>query len=291
MHVAASRPARRAGSPSARAVRAARSSSPKTSAFDRASPTGVDRRACPSRRLQRAVAARDVVALEERRGRQHHVGVARGVGHHLVEDDGEEIVALEPAQHAPLVGRRDRRVAVVDEQHLDRRIGVLGQRAAELVHVDDARRGLRRADPGAVDAPRRRVAHRVAAAAHAELAADGRQREDGQRRRCRRCGCAPAPTRSGSAPGARRRTARRPRASASAGTPASAAARSNVHGSRALAQLVAAPLVWRVEERVGRRGLLRTGTGESRARRQVGARPHGQVEVGLLRERASCADR
>ena len=37
------------------------------------------------------------------------------------------------------------------------------------------------AQPGALDVPRRRVAHRVAAAAHAELAADGRQRQHRQR--------------------------------------------------------------------------------------------------------------
>ena len=46
-----------------------------------------------------------------------------------------------------------------------------------MVHVDDARVGLGRVDPRALDVPRRRVAHRVAAAAHAELAADRRQRE------------------------------------------------------------------------------------------------------------------
>ena len=69
----------------------------------------------------RAVAPGDVVVLEERRRRQHDVGVARGVGEDLIEDDGEEIVALQPLEHPVLVGHRRQGIAVVDEQHLDRR--------------------------------------------------------------------------------------------------------------------------------------------------------------------------
>ena len=87
-----------------------------------------------------AVALRDVVVLEERRRRQHDVGVHRGVGHHLLEDDGEQIVALEALAHAILIGHGRERIAVVDEQHRDRRVLVLGQRPAEMVHVHDARR-------------------------------------------------------------------------------------------------------------------------------------------------------
>ena len=41
-----------------------------------------------------AVALRDVVVLEERRRGQDDVGEARRVGHHLVEDDREQILAL-----------------------------------------------------------------------------------------------------------------------------------------------------------------------------------------------------
>ena len=44
-----------------------------------------------------------------------------------------------------------------------------------MVHVDEAGAGLGRVDPRPLDVPGRRVAHRVAAAAHAELAADRRQ--------------------------------------------------------------------------------------------------------------------
>ena len=95
----------------------ARSSSPKTSAFGRASPTR-SMTGLAEPQADRAVAAGEVVALEERRRRQQHVGVARRVGHHLVEDDGEQVVALQSAQDAALVGRRHRGVRVVDEQQL-----------------------------------------------------------------------------------------------------------------------------------------------------------------------------
>ncbi len=50
-----------------------------------------------------------------------------------------------------------------------------------MIHVDDAGVRLRRIDPAALDVPRRRVAHRIAAAAHAEFAADRRQRQDRHR--------------------------------------------------------------------------------------------------------------
>ena len=132
--------------------------------------------------MDRTIRLGEIVALEERGRRQQHVGVQRGVGHHLFEHHGEQIVAFEPAEDAALIGNGRRGVAVVDEQHVNRRIVVLGQRAAEVIHVDDARVGLGRIDPRAIDIPRRRVAHRIAAAAHTELTADGRQRQHGHRR-------------------------------------------------------------------------------------------------------------
>ncbi len=131
----------------------------------------------------RAVSLRDVVVLEKRRRRQQDVRVPRGVGEDLLEDDGEEILALQPFEHAVLIGHRRQRVAVVDEQHLDRRVPELEQRAAEMVHVDEAGGRLGRVvDPRRrLDAERGGVAHRVAAAADAELAADRRQRENSGR--------------------------------------------------------------------------------------------------------------
>ena len=126
------------GSSSLRARPSRAHSSPNTSAFDRASPTAsMTGRA--ELEADRPVRLGEIVALEERRRRQHDVGVERRVGHHLLEDDGEEILALEAAEDAPLVGHRRRRIAVVDEQHVDGRVVVLGQRAAEMVHVDEAR--------------------------------------------------------------------------------------------------------------------------------------------------------
>ena len=93
---------------------------------------------------ERAVGAREVVVLEEGRRRQHDVGIEARVGEHLLEDDGEEILALQALQHALLVGHRHGRVAVVDEQQLDRRIHRLGEHAPELVHVDGACRARAR---------------------------------------------------------------------------------------------------------------------------------------------------
>ena len=46
-----------------------------------------------------------------------------------------------------------------------------------MIHVDQARRRLVGGDPGTIDVPGGGVAHGISAAADAELAADGRQRE------------------------------------------------------------------------------------------------------------------
>ena len=47
-----------------------------------------------------------------------NVGVARRVGHDLVEHDREEILPCETLEHARLIGHADGRIAVVDEQDL-----------------------------------------------------------------------------------------------------------------------------------------------------------------------------
>ena len=102
--------------------------------------------------------------------------------------------------------------------------------------------GSGRADPRALDVPRRRVAHRVAAAAHAELAADGRQRQHGHRRVAAVAVAleAPAAAHERRRAASRRdpRTARAPPRS----MPARSAARSNVHGS-ARSRSWSAPMV------------------------------------------------
>ena len=96
------------------------------------------------------------------------------------------------------------------------------------------RRRFRRADPGLLDVPRCRVAHRVAAAADAELAADRRQR---QHRHGRVAAVAVAFEPPAAADQRRRASAysSAARSSASASMPASAAARSNVQRRRARA--------------------------------------------------------
>ena len=155
--------------------------SPNTSALERASPTA-STTGQRHRHVDRPVRLGEVVAFEEGRRRQHDVGVQRGVGHHLLEHDREQILAFEAAQDASLIRDRDRRVAVVDEQHVDGRVVVLGQGAAEMIHVHQARVRLVGADPRPGDVPRRGIAHRIAAAADAELSADRRQREHRHRR-------------------------------------------------------------------------------------------------------------
>ena len=125
----------------------------------------------------RTIAAREVVVLEESRRRQHQVRIHRGVGEHLIEDHREQILALETANDAALIGQDRDRVAVVNEQHVDRGAFGLGEDAADLVHVDRARRRLLVDKPRPLDIPRRRIAHRVAAASHTELAGDRGQRE------------------------------------------------------------------------------------------------------------------
>ena len=69
-----------------------------------------------------AVAAAELAMLEERRRRQHDVGELRGVGHHLLVDDDEQVLAAELLDERALVRRGRRRVRVVDEQALDRRL-------------------------------------------------------------------------------------------------------------------------------------------------------------------------
>ena len=78
--------------------------------------------------------------------RQHDVRVAGGVGHELLADHREEVLAPEPGERAALVGRDDRGVGVVDEQRLDRRVELelAGERRAQLPLVDDPGPG---ADP------------------------------------------------------------------------------------------------------------------------------------------------
>ena len=108
-----------------------------------------------------AVGFEDVPVFQLGGGRQHIVGIVGGVGLELLQHHGEEIVTAQTGQHGSLIGRDRGRVAVVDDQRLDRRAGFLrrgngidrarvvvglgqvgrvqAQRIAQTVHVDGAR--------------------------------------------------------------------------------------------------------------------------------------------------------
>ena len=98
--------------------------------------------------VQMSVGLVQVIVLELRGGGEQHVRVVGGVGLEVLEDDGEEVLAPQPAQHALAIGSDRRRVRVVDDHRLDRRIVGLGQRFAEARHVDGA--DVLRAEAGAL---------------------------------------------------------------------------------------------------------------------------------------------
>ena len=88
--------------------------------------------------LERRVSARgvEVVVLEERRGRQHHVGERRSLGHELLVHAGEQILAREARVHLVQLRADHRRVGVLDQQSGHRRaaferLGVAGENRAE----------------------------------------------------------------------------------------------------------------------------------------------------------------
>ena len=86
----------------------------------------------------------------------------------------------EPGPDLLLRRHRHEGIAVVDEEELDRPGAAHGERVAQEVHVDDARRRLLgRRERLAVDLPPGGgVGQRVTAAPHAELSRDRRQRQD-----------------------------------------------------------------------------------------------------------------
>ena len=89
--------------------------------------------------------------LDLHRSRQQDVGVARGVGHEVIDDHGEQVVARQAAAHAGLVRDAGRRVGGQHQQRLHRRIAAIEQAFPEPGHVQGPGR------PGAkVVAPQRR---------------------------------------------------------------------------------------------------------------------------------------
>ena len=133
-------------------------------------------------------------------GRQHIVGMVRGVGAEVLQHHGEQVLAGESCGHPGRVGRDRHRVAVVDHQRLDarpaaqfRRSRLGQQRVADVGHVDAARaaagqqvralqlgvaqrlvpaRGRQQQPPGAVSPGAHQAGqqcnqpHRIAATAH-----------------------------------------------------------------------------------------------------------------------------
>ena len=63
------------------------------------------------------------LVLEECGRRQNDVGVVGGVGKELLVHHGEQVRTPQAANHFIVVGTNRRRIGVVDEQRLDRRIG------------------------------------------------------------------------------------------------------------------------------------------------------------------------
>ena len=94
--------------------------------------------------LEMHLAARgiEVVVLEEHGGRQHDVGQLRRVGHELLVDADEQVVAQRsPARTLAAFGSDRHRVGVLDQHRVDRRP------AAERVTLADQDR----ADPRLVE--------------------------------------------------------------------------------------------------------------------------------------------
>ena len=124
-----------------------------------------------------------VELLELRRRRQDDVGVVGGVGEELLADHREQVVAGQSLQRQVLVRGLGDRVAVVDEQGLDRRVEVEapGQRRAQLELVDNTGAGpdhVGAVQPVPVDRERPQRKLQQAAADVAPGADEGRQAGD-----------------------------------------------------------------------------------------------------------------
>ena len=111
----------------------------------------------------------DVVVLQKHCGRQDDVGVARGVGHELLVDAGEQIFARKTAAHFLLMRRDGERVRVLNKHRSDGRAAL--QRLG-LASQDCA-------NPGLVETPHAQIAdvepldHRLLQLVHAAIAVEG----------------------------------------------------------------------------------------------------------------------
>ncbi|EXI68478.1 MAG: hypothetical protein AW08_01260 [Candidatus Accumulibacter adjunctus] len=127
--------------------------------------------------VQMAVGLVDVQLFHVAARRQQDVGIVGGVGLEEVVYDGEQVVAGKPAHHLARLWGDCQRVAVVDEDRLDRRPRVQ-QVVADGAHVDDARRRMRHQ----VGPFERGRVHRVIARGGQQDAAGGVAPGTGERR-------------------------------------------------------------------------------------------------------------
>ncbi len=242
---------------------------------------GRDRR-CRVLEDESPVPSRDLPPLQKRRRRENHVGVARRVRHHGIEDHREEILPLEPGPN-PFLGRdRHQGVGVVDEQQVDRVRSGRGKGRAEAVHVHEAGCGLGRGGarrPVHIP-PGRGIRKRVAAPPHAELPGHGRQGQDRGDRRASVAAALRAPSAS----------QRRRGCVGVDGGETLDVLRTNagLGGGSLRSPGVGAPLELGGAGRVGLQELsIRPAVGEEPADhgerdRKVRARVHGEMEVGAL---------
>ena len=79
----------------------------------------------------------DILVLQLGRGRQHDIGVRGGVGHELLQHDGEQVVTAHPLEDPALLRRYRGGIRVPAHERLDRRVELgVGECAADLRHVD-----------------------------------------------------------------------------------------------------------------------------------------------------------
>lgn len=80
----------------------------------------------------------EVCVFEKGGAREDDVGAEGGVGHELIEYDGEEVFAMETFVYLGLIGGDGGGVGIVIDHRLDRRVIQFCKCVAELSHVDEA---------------------------------------------------------------------------------------------------------------------------------------------------------
>ena len=94
----------------------------------------------------------EIIVLEKGRRRQHDVGHRCGLGHELLMDANEQVIAGEALANESQFGGDDHRIGILDEQRGDRRpvaeiAAVAGQDWADAGLVEDAGRSVENIEP------------------------------------------------------------------------------------------------------------------------------------------------